>query len=96
MISSKTFTIPTDQRLFAIVMSVITLGTAAAVVLAVAALVAAAYIVSLALQTVVTISHTIGTLYGSSDSLTQLLIIVLICAALWKIVKSQVRPSRKA
>ncbi len=95
MTQFASFTIP-PGKLCAIVASIVTLGTSALVALAAAAIIAATYVLSLALNALGELAHTISTLYGHSDSFTQLLILVLVTIALWKCGKLFVRPSRKA
>ena len=90
MIHLAPFSIP-PGKLCALVASVFTLGTVAFVCLAAAALVAAMYVVSLAVGTLAELSHTIATTYAHSDSPTQLLMLCILGFVLFKLFKYAVR-----
>ena len=63
------------------------IGVAATFTLIVGAIVAVAYVLNLAVSTVITLASTIATLYGHADPAIQLLMIVLAGYCLVKLVR---------
>lgn len=77
MIGTRSFTIPAEGRMLAVITSVLTLGTLALVLLAVGAIVAVAYLIDLALEVLLSLSMHIAILYSHSDPTLQLLMLCI-------------------
>ena len=78
-------------RLCTIVASIVTLGTAALVALAAAAVIAATYVLSLAIGALGELAHMIAVSYNHSDPFTQLLWICVLGYVLFRLLKYTVR-----
>ena len=88
MIASRPFTIPTEGTLAAMIASVLTTGTPAFVVLALAATVAEAYLINPAPVVLVASCTQLATLYRASDSAVRLLILCMLGYVLVKLFAS--------
>lgn len=92
MIASRLFTIPTEGKLFTVVVSVFTMGTLAVVVLALAALVAVAYLINLVVEVLIDLSSHIASLYSHADPALQLFMLCIAGYLLLTLVRL-VKPS---
>ncbi len=86
--SSQTRFVPNAQTCMLLIFS---MGVIATFALIVGAIVVVAYVLNLAVQTLVTFTSTIVTLYAHSDSAIQLLMIVLAGYCLIKLVRFLIR-----
>lgn len=85
MIASTSFTLPTEGSMLGVMTSVLTLGTLTLVLLALAAVVAAGYLINLALSVLVELNTHMALLYGSSDPAVKLL---MLCIADYMLIKA--------
>ena len=78
MIGMRSFTIPTEGKMLAVIASVLTLGTLAFALIALAAVVAVAYLIDLALGILVSLSMQVALLYSSSDPALKLFMLYIV------------------